>query len=59
VSQEMQKELTRLREDLFKARRGETQKDRELTFIQRQLVEAAERLEKQEEELARRSADNK
>lgn len=46
VSVETQHELQRLREELFKSRRNETQKERELAFMQRQLVEAAKRLAK-------------
>jgi hypothetical protein len=44
VSAETQKELQRLRDELFKARRNETQKEREIAFLQRQLVEAARRI---------------
>ena len=37
-----QKELQRLREELFKSRRSETQKERENVFLQKQLLMAAE-----------------
>jgi hypothetical protein len=44
VSTEAQREMQRLRDELFKARRNETQKEREIAFLQRQLVEAARRI---------------
>ena len=44
VAVETQRELQRLRDELFKARRNETQKERESSFLQRQLVEAARRI---------------
>jgi hypothetical protein len=44
VSLEAQREMQRLRDELFKARRNETQKEREIAFLQRQLVEAARRI---------------
>ncbi len=44
VSAATQKELQRLRDELFKARRNEVQKERETAFLQRQLVEAARRI---------------
>lgn len=37
-----QKELQRLREEVFKCRRSETQKERENVFLQKQLLMAAE-----------------
>jgi len=37
----IQTELLKLREELFKSRRAEAQKDRELVFMQRQLCDAA------------------
>eukprot|EP00607_Mallomonas_marina_P005447 CAMPEP_0182440682 /NCGR_PEP_ID=MMETSP1167-20130531/87219_1 /TAXON_ID=2988 /ORGANISM="Mallomonas Sp, Strain CCMP3275" /LENGTH=347 /DNA_ID=CAMNT_0024634705 /DNA_START=1005 /DNA_END=2051 /DNA_ORIENTATION=- len=37
----VQSELMKLREELFKSRRAEAQKDRELVFMQRQLCDAA------------------
>jgi hypothetical protein len=37
-----QKELQRLREELFKCRRSETQKERENVFLQKQLLMAAD-----------------
>lgn len=44
ISAETQKELQRLRDELIKARRIETRKDREVSFLQRQLAEAAKRI---------------
>ena len=44
VSAEVQHEVQRLRDELFKARRNETQKDREVAYLQRQLVEAAKKI---------------
>lgn len=41
---ESQKEILRLREQLFKCRRSETQKERENIFLQGQLTLAAEKL---------------
>ncbi len=43
VAEEMHVELLRLREELFAARRCETQKEREISFLQRQL-DAAKRI---------------
>ena len=41
---EAQKELQRLREELFKCRRSETQKERENVFLQKQLMEITARI---------------
>ena len=41
---EAQKELQRLREELFKCRRSETQKERENLFLQKQLMEITARI---------------
>ena len=41
---EAQKELQRLREELFKCRRSETQKERENVFLQKQLMEITARV---------------
>ncbi len=43
-SEDTQKELQNLRDELFKARRNETQKDREISYLQRQLQEASKRI---------------
>lgn len=43
---EAQLELLKLREELFRSRRAEAQKDRELVFMQRQLCEAAGKIAK-------------
>lgn len=42
VSHETQKELQRLRQELFKARRLEAQKQKDIEFLQSQLIEAAD-----------------
>jgi hypothetical protein len=44
VTTESQHEIMRLQEELSKARRIESQRDREIAFLQRQLLEAANRL---------------
>jgi hypothetical protein len=44
ASFETQREIQRLRDEVFKARRNETLKDRELSFLQRQLIEAADKI---------------
>jgi hypothetical protein len=41
---ETQREIQKLREELFKSRRAESQRDREVRFLQRQLTEAADRI---------------
>lgn len=42
ISLEAQKELQRLRDELFKSRRAEAQRDHEVTFLQAQLGNAAD-----------------
>lgn len=44
LSQEAQTEIVRLRVELAKARRQESQREREVAFLQRQLTEAAKQL---------------
>jgi hypothetical protein len=44
ASEETQRELNYVRDELFKARRTETQKDREIAYLQRQLMEASKRI---------------
>lgn len=41
---EINRELTRLREELFKSRRAEAQREREMAFLQSQLIDAVERI---------------
>lgn len=49
-------ELRRIREELFKSRRSEAQKDRELVFMQRQLCDAAGKIAVLLDTLAKTSA---
>lgn len=44
ASEETQKELNVIRSELIRARRHETQKDREIAYLQRQLTEASKRI---------------
>jgi hypothetical protein len=44
INNEQLREITRLREELTKSRRQEAQREKEVTFLQRQLQEAANRL---------------
>ena len=41
---EIQREMHRLREELFKSRRAEAQREREMAFLQTQLIDAVERI---------------
>ena len=50
VSLEAQKELQRLRDELFKSRRAEAQRDHEVSFLQSQLGNAADRIAELERE---------
>lgn len=49
ISNEQIREIARLRDELTKSRRQEAQREREVTFLQRQLQEAANRLARFEE----------
>ena len=44
ISKDTLAELHRLREEMFQLRQRELHKDEEITFLQKQLIEAAERL---------------
>lgn len=44
ISKDTLKELHRLREEIFNIRSRESQKDQQIEFLQRQLIDAAERL---------------
>lgn len=44
LSEEAARDLQRLKDEAFRARRAELQKDRQLVFLQGQLKEAASRL---------------
>ena len=44
IQQEAQSEIIRLREELLHCRRSEKQKEREISFLQKQLSDAAARL---------------
>ena len=50
ISLEAQKELQRLRDELFKSRRGEAQREHEVSFLQGQLGQAADRIAELERE---------
>jgi chromosome segregation ATPase len=41
---EIQREMHRLREELLKSRRAEAQREREMAFLQTQLIDAVERI---------------